>query len=204
MFAQEMKHWRNWAGAAGGVILAASILTGVFLGYTGDSPVGALVNGVYEVALLLVLAGLWGVRARVGGRVATVGLGGAALGGALAVIGLTGLAVDTLRQTESGRWWDAFIVGLLGLLLGTATVMLAGLVGRALPRLGAGLVLAGALGVIVGGVVSSIGYAGFSDPVQQAVGGAIWVALLVFAAGWVALGLAFRAERAPHPHPTAA
>jgi hypothetical protein len=116
-------------------------------------------------------------------------------------VGLLGLALDTLRRTETPGAWGAFILGLLGFFLGTSIVMLVGLMTGMLPRLGAGLVLAGALGAILSGVISSAGYDQCSPSMQQIVGGALVVALLVFAAGWVALGVALRARRAAGAQP---
>ena len=94
-----------------------------------------------------------------------------------------------------------FVLGLLGLFLGAGILMLVGLAVGALPRLGAGLVLAGAVGAIVSGVVSSIGYEQFSTQTQQLVGGALVVALLLFAAGWVVLSVALRTERVSPAQP---
>jgi hypothetical protein len=195
------KHWREWAGIIGGGLVAGSLTISLLLGDTSTSPLGALLDGLLAVALVLVVLALWGTWERVGGVPATFGLSLAALGGASAVVGLAGLAADTLRQTESGPWWASFVLGLLGLFLGASVLMLVGLAAGTLPRLGAGLVLAGAVGAIVSGVVSSIGYAQFSTQAQQLVGGALVVAVLLFAVGWVVLGVALSTERVSHPRP---
>lgn len=200
MISQETKHWRGWAGAIGGVVFGGGLAFNTILGDLSVSPLGALLDGLYAGALVLVLVGLWGVWTRVGGP-ARLGLAVAVLGGGAAVVGLLGLALDTLRRTETPGAWGAFILGLLGFFLGTSIVMLIGLMTGMLPRLGAGLVLAGAVGAILSGVVSSAGYDQFTALMQQIVGGALVVALLVFAAGWVALGLALRAGRLPGPQP---
>lgn len=189
------KHWREWAGIIGGGLVAGGLTISLLLGDTSTSPLGALLDGLLAVALVLVVLALWGTWERVGGVPATFGLGVAALGGVSAVVGLAGLAADTLRQTESGGWWAGFVLGLLGLFLGAGILMLLGLAAGTLPRLGAGLVLAGAIGAIVSGVVSGVGYERFSAQAQQLVGGALVVAVLVFAAGWVVLSVALRTEQ---------
>jgi hypothetical protein len=201
MVMQETKYWREWAGVIGGVLLAGGVAVSFLLGDTSTSSLGALLDGLYAVALVFVVIALWSVWERVGGVPATFGLGLAALGGALAIVGLAGLAADTLRQTETGAWWASFVLGLLGLFLGAGVLMLGGLVAGTLPRLGAGLVLAGAIGVISSGVVSSVGYEQFSTQAQQLVGGALVGALLLFAAGWVVLSVALRTERVSRAQP---
>ena len=201
MVMQETKHWREWAGVIGGVLLAGGVAVSFLLGDTSTSSLGALLDGLYAVALVFVVIALWSVWERVGGVPATFGLGLAALGGALAIVGLAGLAADTLRQTETGAWWASFVLGLLGLFLGASVLVLVGLAAGTLPRLGAGLVLAGAIGVISSGVVNSVGYEQFSTQAQQLVGGALVGALLLFAAGWVVLSVALRTERVSPAQP---
>lgn len=201
MATHETRHWREWAGVIGGALFAGGLAIGFLLGDTSTSPLGALLDGLLAVALALVVLALWGAREQVGGTPATLALGLAALGGALGIVGLAGLAADTLRQTETGGWWASFVLGLLGLFLGAGVLMLLGLAAGTLPRLGAGLVLAGAVGAIASGVVSSIGHEQFSAQAQDLLGGALVVALLLFAAGWVALGVGLHTARVSPAQP---
>lgn len=175
----------GFAAILGGAILAISIVLGI--GVVGN--VAPIVSGILlitgSLALLVALAGLSAFQARVHPVLSWAAVVIAATGAVAATGGIVGMELF-----EEGYWF-LFVLGVLGVLVGSTLFSIATYRTSDLPR-GAALLLG------VSSVLMIVSGFGFGDSVLGA--NTLAVTAIGFALGWFVLGLyAVRLDRAPAP-----
>jgi hypothetical protein len=175
------------AAIVGGALLAISIVLGVGLVGGGVDPtvIGILLlSGT--IALVVALAGLSAFQARVYPVLSWAAVAITVVGTVVSVVGIVGM------QLANEGFWNAFILGLLGALVGSTLFAIATYRTAALSR-GAAL-LVGAASVLT--IAAGLG----GERLPPAL---LIVTTIAFAVGWFALGVqAIRVDRpATEPRP---
>lgn len=172
----------TWAGVASAVGGACWIIKGVAILVSGDQP-----PFLFEIAPVFLLAGLFGLRARLGdkgGGMAKVGVAALGLSALLGIATwLLSVTADESRATGSqGEFQPTLLLSFLALLTG---LVLLGLVTRRTGTLGErwsilplALVIAAPVIGIVGGVLEEVNERLLEIP------------LVLYGFGWVGLGYA--------------
>jgi hypothetical protein len=194
MFQSTWLRWSGLAGMLGGGAFVLALLGSTLANdntYPGPySPGAVLLSASILPALLLMIGGLAGLQAR--------RLGGAGAPGAIAfTVALTGLIllflgfggqlIEMMGWSKMSGAWNAFIIGLLGMVLGTggfaAAGWRAGLLARwsALPVLGGGLVGVAML------LLTTAGYDLMTEDQRNLANVIALSGLVVFMLGWMAM-----------------
>ena len=151
--------FRKWSGIAGMIgsvlvllgIVGASLFSDSEYPYTYDGfdfaarlvfLMGAVLTLVFVVGLTMANGRKIGVLGQVGLLLAFLGLLSMGLGG-------TGQLADVVRGSETGWWWDFFVLGLAGTLVGAGIFSLAGMAQKVLPSAASKLTMIGGFGVVV-------------------------------------------------------
>lgn len=194
----------KWSGMAG---MVGSVL--VLLGFVGlsifsDNEYPYTYDALDTSANLLFLAGITmtlvfalGFATAYGRQVGVVGQVGllVVLLGLLSMdFGAIGHMVEMTGKSEGG-WWDFFIVGLIGMFLGTAITCLAGITQRVVPAIGSKLAMAGGFAAMATlllsmGIVPGTSY----ENMQVFLLTAMLISFIIFMVGLFLLGYALWME----------
>jgi drug/metabolite transporter (DMT)-like permease len=160
--------WSGMAGMIGSVLTLFGLVIGQFLAdneypYIYDA-LDITAAAMFFAGVVLTLVFAIGFTVAYGRRIGTLGQ----IGLLIAAAGLLSLSYGGLGHLvemtsgAEGGWWDYFVLGLFGTLLGAALFSLGGILQKTLPLLGSGLVSAAGLGAIAV-LILSLGLASIFD-----------------------------------------
>jgi hypothetical protein len=195
--------WSGLGSALGGILLV--------LGFAGQSMINdeeypytygvgdVLMSLLVSASLILMLAGLAGLYARLGQSTGIFGQASLALAviGGLALLAASLLHLAEILQLPTFRdWWNLLMIGFMLLLLGTSLFAIAGLRTRTLPKWGAVACMVGGLATLAILLLSILDTRAVAPDGQEGLGVLLREALrvstlvfsLLFISGWVWLG----------------
>jgi hypothetical protein len=188
------------AAILGGLLLLGGMVAASGVFGSNDPFPGAAMILAGTAALLVALIGLSAFQARRHPRLIWAAFAIPAVGAAVACVGLVAMGVVGDRPFVAGLSpWSIWMLGLLATIVGSVLFALATYHTRAISRPAASLLAVGSGLMLALFVVGMSGVLGF-DTVPPAF---IFVGLLAFSAGWIALGwAAVRLDRpATEPRP---
>ena len=186
----------GFAAIIGGLLWLVVFAGSAFGGSDDGSFLGGLVILVGTVALLIALAGLSAFQARRYPRLIWTAFAVPAAGALVSLVGLVASATvgDRPFLFDLSPWY-VWMIGLVGLVVGSGLFAVATFRLRTLSRLAAGLLAVGA--VIIVPVAFGI-WGGLPPAVSQLLS---LVAILSFGGGWVGLGASALRVAAPEVRP---
>jgi hypothetical protein len=186
----------GWAAIAGGILWLIIFILSVST--TGLEALGMALILFATILLLVALTGLSAFQARRYPRLVWAAFLVPALGALLAVMGVLGMAITGDRPfLGAPSPWHVWIVGAIGMLIGSGLFAVATWRVAVLPRSGAAILALGAVTVLP--VLAGVSGGFVSDDVGRVLS---VLAMAAFGAGWILLGIgALRGGRSMRPVP---